>query len=42
MKPRLSEQSVLNGTGKGWKHWFAVLDKFGCKEKGHKEAAKFL
>lgn len=42
MKPRLSEESVLRGTGKGWKHWFAVLDKFDCRDKGHKESAKYL
>lgn len=41
-KPRLPEESVVKATGKGWAHWFNVLDKFGCKEKGHKESAAFL
>ncbi len=42
MKPRFSEERVINATGKGWAHWFAVLDKFDCKEKGHKASAKML
>jgi uncharacterized protein YndB with AHSA1/START domain len=41
-RTRLTEESVVRATGMGWAHWFKVLDKFGCKEKGHKESAKFL
>jgi uncharacterized protein YndB with AHSA1/START domain len=41
-KARIAEASVVKATGKGWEHWFKVLDKFGCAKKGHKESARFL
>ena len=41
-KPRIQETSVVKATGKGWAHWFAVLDKFKCADKGHRESAKHL
>jgi uncharacterized protein YndB with AHSA1/START domain len=41
-KPRIPEERVVKETGKGWGHWFGVLDKFGCGTKGHKESARHL
>ncbi len=41
-KTRLPEASVVKATGKGWDHWFSVLDKFDCAKKGHKESAAHL
>jgi uncharacterized protein YndB with AHSA1/START domain len=41
-KPRLPEESVKKATGKGWRHWFAVLDKFDCARMGHAASAKHL
>ncbi len=39
---RLSEESVIKGTGFGWAHWFNILDDFSAKEKSHKEIAAWL
>ncbi len=36
-EPRLVER-----TGHGWAHWFAVLDAFGAREKGHTAAARHV
>jgi hypothetical protein len=36
-EPRLVER-----TGHGWEHWFAVLDRFGAREKGHTAAARHV
>jgi hypothetical protein len=36
-EPRLVEK-----TGRGWQHWFSVLDRFGAKEKGHTAAARHV
>ena len=32
----ISDAAVTKATGKGWAHWFALLDKAGGKEKDHK------
>ena len=39
---KLSQEAVLKGTGKGWKHWFAVLDKWDVQKNGHTASAKYL
>lgn len=38
----LREETVLEKTGKSRAEWHAILDAFGCKEKGHKESANYL
>ena len=40
--PSISDEAVSKATGKNWKHWFQVLDKFDVKNNGHKAAALFL
>jgi hypothetical protein len=37
-----SEETVRAKTGKGWEHWYGVLDKFDARTKGHTAAAKYL
>ncbi len=39
---RISEDSVLRRTGKGWAGWLAVLDEWGAAEKGHTASARHL
>lgn len=41
-KRDLSEAAVLNKTGHGFEHWFAVLDAFDATAKGHTAAARHL
>ena len=38
----LSEKAVIEKTGHGLDHWFAVLDAFGAATKGHTAAARHL
>ena len=38
----MSDQAVRAKTGKGWKEWFKILDKWGMQEKGHTLTAKHL
>src|SRR5688572_7889758 len=38
----LSEKAVVEKTGHGYEHWFAVLDAFGAAAKGHTAAARHL
>jgi uncharacterized protein YndB with AHSA1/START domain len=38
----INDQTVREKTGKVWSEWFAILDEFGAKEKGHKETARHL
>jgi hypothetical protein len=38
----MSEQKFIEKTGRGFDHWFAVLDRFGAVEKGHTAAARHL
>ncbi len=38
----ISDASVREATGKSWKQWHALLDKWGAKQKPHKEIARFL
>lgn len=39
---RISDEKVVTATGKGWDHWFSVLDEFDCRSKGHKDSAQHL
>lgn len=39
---KISNESVKVRTGKNWKQWLAILDKFNVKKNGHKLAAKHL
>lgn len=39
---KISDEKVKVRTGKNWKEWFEILDKWGAKEKGHKATAKYL
>ncbi|MEM8534511.1 MAG: hypothetical protein AAGF95_26940 [Chloroflexota bacterium] len=39
---RISEESVVSKTGKGWEAWFVILDGFAAPEKGHTVSAKYL
>ena len=36
------EARLIEKTGHGWQHWFAVLDRFGAEEKGHTASALHL
>jgi uncharacterized protein YndB with AHSA1/START domain len=38
----VSERAVLQKTGRGFDHWFAVLDDFATRSKGHTAAADHL
>lgn len=39
---KISDDALQAKTGKVWRHWFGVLDKFGMKTHGHTAAAKHL
>jgi hypothetical protein len=38
----ISEEAVKEKTGKTWKQWFSILDRFNVEEQGHKLAARHL
>jgi hypothetical protein len=38
----ISDASAVKATGKGFDHWFAVLDAFGAPAKGHTASAAHL
>lgn len=38
----ISDAAVKAKTGKTWKQWFAILDKWGAKKKAHKDIALYL
>jgi uncharacterized protein YndB with AHSA1/START domain len=38
----ISDAAVKTKTGRTWKQWFALLDKWGAKKKPHKEIALYL
>jgi len=38
----LNQASVLEKTGKPLEHWYALLDKWGARQKTHKEIAAYL
>jgi hypothetical protein len=39
---RKKEVRLVEKTGHGWAHWFAVLDAFGAAQKGHTAAARHV
>lgn len=39
---RTNDEAVLENTGNGYGHWFALLDKWGAKDKGHTAMARWL
>lgn len=39
---QMSDEAVKAKTGKDWKAWITLLDKFEAKEKGHTLSAKYL
>jgi hypothetical protein len=41
-RPGLGEKAVVEKTGHGFDHWFAVLDRFGAAAKGHTATARHL
>ena len=40
--PRMSDEAVVNKTGKNWKQWFAIIDKAGGRKMTHQEIVKLL
>jgi hypothetical protein len=38
----VSDEAVKSRTGKGWKEWFALLNKIGARKMTHKDIAKHL
>jgi hypothetical protein len=38
----IGEDAVLKATGKSWKEWYEILDKFDRRTKGHTLTAKYL
>lgn len=38
----ISDAAVKAKTGKGWKSWFSILDRWNAGEKGHTATAKHL
>ena len=39
---KMSDDAVCARTNKVWREWFAILDKYDLKKKGHTLAAKHL
>lgn len=42
MDARISDDAVMEKTGKVWKQWFSILDKAGAKKMDHKHIAAHL
>lgn len=40
--PRVSSESVLESTGRGWDEWFDLLDDAGAAKWNHRETVKYL
>jgi len=38
----VSDEAVKARTGKGWKEWFAILDKIGARKMSHRDIAEQL
>lgn len=41
-EPKTSDAAVKKATGRTWPEWFALLDAFGAKDKGHQQSARHL
>ncbi|HZK51664.1 MAG TPA: hypothetical protein VFD47_08895 [Actinomycetota bacterium] len=39
---RMSDAKIQEATGKKWDRWFAILDRWGARDKKHGEIARFL
>ncbi|HVO78176.1 MAG TPA: hypothetical protein VMS79_04840 [Methanomassiliicoccales archaeon] len=39
---KISNEKVLEETGRSWDEWFSVLDEVGVEEKGHSHAVEYL
>lgn len=39
---RMSDAKIQEATGKKWDQWFAMLDRWGARDKKHGEIARFL
>ncbi len=39
---KITNETVLEKTGKGWDEWFTILDEIGVEEKGHHHAVEYL
>ena len=37
-----SDEVIRERTGRGWEHWFALLDEWGASERKHPEIVRFL
>lgn len=40
--PKISDEKVIEATGKNWKEWFSILDKAGAKIMNHTEIADLV
>jgi len=38
----IKEEVILKRTGKNYKDWEKILDKFDVKKRGHSETARYL
>ncbi len=38
----ISDEAVRAKTGRGWKEWFALMDKIGARKMAHKDIAEHL
>lgn len=41
-EPPVSEEAVTKATGRGWEHWFGLLDEWGAVARTHREIARWL
>jgi hypothetical protein len=41
-RPPVSEERLVDATGRGWLDWFALLDEWGARDHSHKEIAQRL
>jgi hypothetical protein len=39
---KIGDDAVKAKTGKNWKQWISILNKFNVKKNGHRLAVKFL
>ncbi len=40
--PGMTEATIAAGSGKGWDHWFRLLDAWGAVERSHTDIARFV
>ena len=39
---KITDEAIMQKTGRPWTEWFSILDDFDCKKHGHKQSAAFL